>query len=405
MIAAIAWRNIWRNRLRSSIVIAAIALGLFGGLFSIAFMEGLADQTLKTAISQYLSHIQLHHPLFPDNEELMYRISDADSLVKQLTCVPVVAAAARRYRIRAMASTANGNAGVEILGIDPEIERTITTIHEKIVAGGYFNEARRNPIVIGGRLAEKLKVGPGRKIVLTAQAEDGTLIGGAFRIAGLYHTGNSLIEESQVYALNRDLSRLLELPEEESHEIALLLKDPDQLTAASGLLAARFPELKVETWREIAPELGVLQGYMQQMMFLFLVIVLIALAFGIVNTMLMAIVERTRELGLLMALGMKRMRIFVMIMLETVFLSLTGGATGMAVTAAAIRFTSPHGIDLSYFGEGLSAMGYAARICPQLDEIYYLALTIMVILTAIHASIFPARRALRLQPAEAVRIE
>jgi len=405
MIAAIAWRNIWRNQLRSAIVMAAISLGILGGLFSIAFMEGLADQSLKAGISQQVSHVQMHHPRFLENEELAYRIPASDTVLAQLLRRPDVASASRRYRVRAMASTANGSAGVEILGIDPPLEKTVTTIYAKVIAGSYFTQQRRNQLVVGEKLAEKLKVGLNQKMVLTAQAEDGTLIGGAFKITGIFKTENSLFDESRVYADSRDISQLLELAGNESHEIALLLKNPNQLTAAVASLAAQFPMQKIDSWREIAPELSMLQGMQEQLMFIFLVIILIALAFGIINTMLMAIVERTRELGMLMALGMSSIRIFVMIMLETLFLSLIGGAIGMALSAIVIQFSNHQGIDLSIFGKGLSAIGYAAHVYPVLATAYYHLLTLMVIITAILSSILPAHRALKLRPAEAIRIE
>lgn len=405
MITAIAWRNIWRNKLRSGIVIAAIALGLLGGIFSIAFMEGVADQTVRSGISLNISHIQLHHPHFLENEELQYQINEADRMLMRLRERADVLAAARRYRVRAMASTANGGTGVEITGIDPDIEKTVTNVWEKVTEGAYFDNVRRNPIVIGGKLADKLKVRLGHKIILTAQASDGTLTGGAFKIIGIFHSDNSSFDETRVFALGRDISRLFALPEDHSHEIALLLRNPDQLTTATAALTATYPHLKVENWRQLSPDLAMLQGLMQQMMFMFLIIIMMALSFGIINTMLMAIVERTRELGLLMALGMSKVRIFLMIMLETVFLSLAGGMIGMAVSIGVIQYFGNRGIDLSIVGEGLAALGYVAYIYPKVAAIFFIIMTILVIVTAILSSLYPARKALKLNPSEAIRIE
>jgi ABC-type lipoprotein release transport system permease subunit len=405
MITAIAWRNIWRNRLRSGIVIAAIATGLFGGIFSIAFMEGVAEQTVNSAIALQLSHIQLHHPLFLENEELKYRIPGADSILHRIAGTPEVAAASRRYRVRAMASTASGGTGVEIVGIDPSAEKRVTDVWQRITDGDYFAGNRRNPLVVGERLAKKLRVKVGHKIVLTTQAEDGTLTGGAFKVIGLFKSDNSAFDETRLFADSRDISRLLGMPQDESHEIALLLANPQRLTPVAESLASEYPFLKIETWRQIAPDLGMLQGLMQQMMFMFIVIILIALAFGIINTMLMAVIERTQEIGLLMALGMSKTRIFIMIMLETVFLSLTGGFLGMAVSIVVIHVAHLHGIDLSIVGKGLAAIGYAAHVYPRLAAGFFAILTLLVIVTAILSSLYPARKALKLKPAEAIRVE
>jgi len=141
------------------------------------------------------------------------------------------------------------------------------------------------------------------------------------------------------------------------------------------------------------------------MLYFFMVIILFALGFGIVNTMLMVVLERVKEIGMLMAIGMNRMRVFKMIMLETVYLSLTGGIVGMLLGAGIISFFGKTGIDLSIYAEGLNNIGYASIIYPSIGIDYYVNTVIMVILTGIIASLYPARKALKLNPAEAVRTE
>jgi ABC-type antimicrobial peptide transport system permease subunit len=166
-----------------------------------------------------------------------------------------------------------------------------------------------------------------------------------------------------------------------------------------------YPELSILAWDELEPLLAGLSSMMDQMSYLLLIIILIAMAFGIVNTMMMAVMERTRELGMLMAVGMNRRKVFAMIMLETVFLSMVGTLAGIIFSAVTIHFTGMNGINFSQWAEGYESWGYNARVYPALYYDFYIGMTILVIITAIFSSIYPARKALKFNPAVAIREE
>jgi ABC-type antimicrobial peptide transport system permease subunit len=140
-----------------------------------------------------------------------------------------------------------------------------------------------------------------------------------------------------------------------------------------------------------------------QITMIFVIIILVALSFGIINTMLMAIMERVREIGMLMAIGMNKGKIFLMILFETLFLSVTGGILGLLFSWILINITGITGIDLSVLAEGLNSMGYSSFVYPELDFYYYALIGLLVVATAVFASIMPARKALKFNPAEAVR--
>ena len=166
-----------------------------------------------------------------------------------------------------------------------------------------------------------------------------------------------------------------------------------------------FPALSVMSWKELQPTLLAMQGMMDQFSVLILVIILVAMAFGIINTMLMAILERTHELGMLMAVGMNRRRVFYMIMVETLLLTLIGAFIGVVVSALTITLTSRHGINFAAWAEGFENWGYSALVYPVLYNSFYFMMTVLVILTGIFSSIFPARKALKLNPSQAIRAE
>jgi ABC-type lipoprotein release transport system permease subunit len=237
------------------------------------------------------------------------------------------------------------------------------------------------------------------------QTADGELTGGVFRVVGIYRITNSQFENSMAFVKKDDLHELTGLNEGAAHEIAIRLNNDAQLKPIMKKLKAEFPDVSVMSWKELQPELGMMTEWMNVMLYVIMVIILLALGFGIVNTMLMVVMERVKELGMLMAIGMNRARVFSMIMLETILLSLTGGVIGMGIAALLVNYFGNVGIDLSLFSKGFEAIGFSSILYPQIGLVFYFTITILIIVTAILASIYPALKALKLKPAEALRIE
>ena len=401
----IAWRSIWRSKVRSSVVILAIAFGLLGGLFSSAWMNGMANQRVQDTFELETGHIQIHHPDFPENEDVKYTMSGMNDLLTRLRGDDRVKAVTQRIKVVGMAATANKNMGVKIHGIDPDTEKSVFALFKKVdtSSGNFFAEDKRNQIVISKALAKELKAKVKSKIVLTFQDFNGEITGAAFKVVGLYKTDNTPWDKMHVFVRNRDLRRVLEVPEDQAHEIVIRIEDFENAPQISKDLAKNLPGLLVQDWAELSPYVRLMSGYMDTMMALFMIIILGALGFGIVNTMLMVVLERTRELGMLMAIGMTRKRVFLMILFETVFLALVGAVVGEILSVLVIEHFGRAGIDLSNYAEGMEAVGYSAMTYPMLEPYRYVQITILVVITAIIASIYPALKALKLEPAEAIR--
>lgn len=475
MITGIAWKNVWRNRSRSLIVIAAITVGVFAGVFTIAIMNSAVVQRIDAAVNEELSHIQINNRDFRSNGQADNVIPDYDSVLSVVSSTPGVKEATGRIIIKGMASTAAKSSGVEITGIDVEKEKQIMTLHSKLIegTGSYFgSETRYNSAFIGEKLAKELNIirfilteedfndlasagvpeellnhlepirnqrftsekkfsselkqlltpaeqrkymlqvkesawsyREGSRIILTFLDINNVQTGAVFRVSGIFRTNNNMFEATSVFVPAEELRPLTGIPEGEFHRMIVRLDSDDLTDGVLKQLRSTLPGLEVLSWKDIQPDLAMMAGMMHLVYGIFMIIILAALAFGIVNTMLMAVLERTRELGMLAAIGMNKGRIFVMIMLESIFLSIVGGITGMIVGGTVIAATAEKGINLVKYADGFEAMGYSAHLYPSIDTGFFVMTAVMIVITGILSAVYPARKALKLNPVEAIRGE
>lgn len=419
MIPLIAWRNVWRNPLRSGIVGLAIAIGLVSGVFMVSLQFGILESRTRDIIQTQISHIQLHHPQYEKGGETKYVLENGPQIIKALSEEPYIKFMSGRILIPAMLESSKGNFGIELIGIDPEEEAELTLLKDRMVAGDYFKEGRSVGIVVGRKLAEKIGVKVldengedsynfRRRLVFRFQTASNEISSLRVKVVGVYKTANSLLEEAQVYIKKRDVDHLLEIPGE-IHEIALVTDNKKEFVEEKMALIKALPSVdnnegvKVESWMDIAPDIKFFAETMAASSRIMIFIILLALAFGIINTMLMAVLERTRELGMLMSVGMNKVKIFFMIMLETIFLTFLGAPLGLLIGWGLITYFGKEGLDVSIFTGGGEQFGISSFVYPELPTSNYQEIIIMVIITAILSAIYPALKALKLNPSEAVR--
>lgn len=402
MLLALAWRNIWRNKKRSLIIISAIAVGLCCGLFASATMFGMWDSMINTTIDRDLGHIQIHSKSFEDEKLVTDTIPNFENILTTLNATKYVTGVTSRILIGGMASSATTSNGVRILGINPETEKKVTSIYKHIVKGNYFDETWKNQIVIGEKLAANLGLREKSKIVLGFQGIDGSIIYGAFRVTGIFRTESSMFDKSNVFVKEDDLLKLIN-SDKISNEIVVRLNSVQQVDSVYIPIKNKYSNLSVKYWGELAPEL---KFYYQSVVLqsnIFVGIILFALLFGITNTMLMSVMERVREFGVLMAVGMKRSRVFFMIIMETISLSFIGGIIGLILAMILIQYFASAGINLSAFTEGLSQWSLGTRLYTSLPFSFYPPIVIMILVTAVISAFYPALKAIKLKPATAIR--
>lgn len=400
----ISWRNIWRNRLRSLVIIAAIAIGLLAGVFASAFVNGMMAQKVESVIELEMSHFQVHHPKFRDKMESSYRLQNGAELMAEIGQNDSVQALTGRVITMGTVNSARSTGMLRISGIDPAEEAAVTGLDARVVEGDYLpqeHNKRSLPILISTELAEKYRVKLRSKLIFKVMDVDNNIRDAAFKVVGLYDSGNGMYDKMNVFVRKDHLQNLLGMQPQAVHEIAVLLTNHEFAEPVAETYANAHPDLEVLPWMDLALGMRYMIEAMGVYTYVIVSIILVALLFSIINTMLMAVLDRIREFGMLMAIGMSRGQVFVMIVLETIMLSMIGGPLGLLLAYSLISVFATKGINLA--GAAYDEMGFASIIYPSLDPAAYFNITIMVLAMAFLASLYPAIKALRLNPVEAIR--
>ena len=401
MILKIAWKNVWRSKGRSMVVMGSIIVGIWALIFGTGFMNGFMETYMAEVINHDVSNFQVHHPEFKKDFDINLAIPDGDSKVAEIRKWPGVKSVTSRVIINGMISSSRKGSGVQIRGIDVREEAMVTSLDSLIRQGEYFQGIRRNPIIIGEKLAEELRVKLRSKVVLTFNDANGDLTSAAFRVVGLVKSSSVKINETYAFVRKEDLFKIMGNGRQ-VHEIAVVTEAQEDETLMAEKYNSTYKTDLAETWKEIAPELAFMQEMYSQSLYVLLIIIMLALAFGIVNTMLMAVLERMRELGMLMAIGMNKFRVFMMVVIETIYLSTVGAPIGLLLSWLTIKHFRNVGVDLTNYSEGLESFGYASILYPYVEGSAYLVVTIGVIVTAIIGALYPAWKAVKLNPVEAL---
>src|SRR3990172_3789692 len=403
-----AWRNIRRNLRRTLITLSAITFGLSAMIVFFGFADGFHGQWVENTVKAYTGHIQIYRSGYRDDPQLNRSIEDVSRVTRELKADPAVNTFTSRVEVQGLISTAENSYGVLIRGIDPEEEIKITAIKDRIIKGRYLEGSEEgnppSPVLIGYRLAERLNADIGDKIVLMVQSADGSLTSELFRLKGIFRMGAVELDSSFAIITLKNARRLTLLGEGVT-EIAVMLNRPEDVLPFAERLKKRLAPsgYEVFTWDELMPALQEMIELDNIFMYIILLVVLVVVSLGILNTMLMSIMERIREFGIMMAMGTTPGRVVLLVMLESFFIGLLGVILGAGIGISVNRVISIKGFDLSRWGGAVEFFAILDPVIyPETDPRNVLWSCGIVFLTALVVSVYPALRAATLRPAEAM---
>jgi ABC-type lipoprotein release transport system permease subunit len=382
----------------------AVIIGVWSMIFLGALMRGTVENMIKNGIATLTGHIQVHRKGYRNDPVVENSMTDpkrVETTLKKL--IPPGTQWTSRVRVNAIASNARHSDGVTLVGIDPLHEAKVSFIGQAVTQGRYLKGDDRYGIVVGKALVDKLETKLGRKLVLMSQDIDREIASRAFRIVGIFRAEMEATEKHFVFVSMPAAQEMLKLKNGIS-EISIILKDYKEVDkVASNLRAAlQSTYYEVQTWRELLPLVTAYLKIYDQFMFLWYLVVFIAMGFGIVNTTLMAVFERIREFGLLKALGMKPWWIIRGVLTESCFLLLIGMAIGNILGLLSIFALSGSGIDLSALAAGMEYFGISRVIYPVIYGRDLTMANLVVFILGLLVSVYPAAKAARFIPVEAL---
>jgi ABC-type lipoprotein release transport system permease subunit len=401
VLARLAWRNLWRNQRRTLIMLLAIVISVWAMLFMIALMRGMVDQMLRDGIKALPGHVQIHDALYPDDPSIDNSLEPPTAAFLAAMNDSEVAGWAARVRVPAMISSERDSRGVTLLGVDPGAEISIGFDPADIIAGRFLLSPSDAGVVIGKKLMERLETRLGDRLVIMSQDPDNNVADRGFRIVGVYSAQLPSLEERFVYAGREVVQKLLGVGNKVS-EIAVLGRDFRHTDRLEELVRANAPPGSiVQSWKSLDAYLATMLRVMDGFVLVWIVVIFMAMSFGLVNTLMMAVFERVREIGLMLALGMRPILIVCQVMIES---SLLLGLGLTAGTAAAVATVLPlaDGIDISIVSKGMEWMGAASVLFPSLKLNDVILANGVLIVLGLLTSLLPAWRASRYRPVEAI---
>lgn len=403
LILKMAFRNIFRQKRRTILT----GLSMMGGFSLAVIFIGWEDGTYNNIIDEFtrnrLGHIQIHEKTYLDRPSLYKTIDEASNITKKLENAKDIESWTPRLYSAGLASVGEKSAGVQIIGIDPEKETQTTQFKNKISEGRNFSASPSHEAVIGQGLAEILKAKVKDEIVIISQAADGSIANDLYTIVGISSSGDDISDRMSFYLHLREAQELLVL-EGRIHEIAITVRKLNQVIKTNNNIAEKInsPELSIEPWQVFAKSFYEAMQADKAGTYVVLIVIVFIVAVGVLNTVLMSVLERRREYGILKAVGTKPSQIIKLVLLEVTILSIICIIIGTGIGYGVNTFLSKHGIK---FGEGLTYGGMKFETMKaEINLRSFIIPAVTVLLCAALISLFPAVKAAKTEPAKTMRI-
>jgi ABC-type lipoprotein release transport system permease subunit len=401
IITTLAWRNLWRNHRRTIIMLTAVSVGVWAMIFMTALIRGMVNDMLRDGIEALPGLVQVHNPLFRDDPSINNLLSINATEASAALAGAGIEQFSSRIRVPAIVSSERESRGVTLIGVDPAEEASIAAIGSEIVAGRGLESPADNGVVLGQALARQLETEVGKRVVLMSQDPDNEVVDRGFRVVGLFTASLDVQEEAFAFAGRSTVQALLRIDDGIS-EIAVMgenYRDVEPLL--ERVRSVMNPNDETLPWTQFDAYLSSMMSVMDGFVLVWIIVVFLALSFGLVNTLVMAVFERVREIGLMLALGMRPASILGQILVESVFLLTLGLAVGNVLAYASI-LPLRDGIDISIVAEGMEMFGASSVLYPDLTLKDVVTANIVVLILGFFASLSPAWRASRYEPVRAL---
>ena len=375
-------------------------------IISMAWMNGMNNQMVENTIRTSLGHIAIHSKGFQDDMKLDKNFYPAESIIKTMSDNPGIIAFAPKVKLQGMIRSSEASRGVMIVGINPEKEKNVSALFEYTSfknGSRFLNKDDHNMALISKSLAERLDLIIGDRLVLMFQDRNNEIVGNGMKIVGLFTTPIDSFDKYMVFVPIKRLQELTNLGNNIS-EITILVKNSRNISSIKEYLKSGInsDSIDILTWKEMAPNLVSAIKLFDSMMYVFFMIIFITVIFSVANTLIMSIMERFHEIGVMKSIGTRPTWIFFITMFEALNLGIVGLVIGITTGTITAELLSIHGIDFSFYMESMRTWGTGSIIYPAIKTMDIIAATIIVMLTTIIAALYPAFKAARIKPLEAL---
>ncbi len=401
IIVTLSWRNLWRNHRRTLIMLAAITTGVWAMIFMTALMRGMVDEMISNGIRNLPGHVQVHHPQFRDDPSVVNSLPFPKGRLLNALNGPGVLAWTARIRVPAVISSERNTRGITLVGVDPQSEQQVSFEANQIIAGRFLDGSADRGLIVGAKMLQRLETKLGHRVVLMSQDPANKIVDRGFRIVGVYRAKLEALEDTFAFTGREALEDMLGIPGKVS-EIAVMGEDYRKSEVLfQSISEAAGAELETLPWYELDSYLGTMLKVMDGFVLVWMIVVFLALSFGLANTLTMAVFERVREIGLIQALGMRPASIVAQILIESLFLLTIGLVAGNLLAVLSIK-PLESGIDISIVGQGMEMIGSGSVLFPALKVGDMITASLIVILLGLLTAFLPAWRASRYDPVEAI---
>ena len=406
---AIAWRNVWRNFRRSLITVLSVGMGIIALLFLWAFNDGSYNNAIDNFRLRYIGSLQIHQADFFRRPKLETHIAEPAAVTDAVAAIGVDAWTTRLTSFALVAGDETST-GMIFVGVDPAREGTVSLLDDNIVSGRFLAPADEYAAILGARAARKLSVEVGGEIVLLSNDRRGAMTADRFTVVGLVTTGDPAVDEMSVFVPLAAAQTMLAM---EGRVTDVVAQVPErELSSKVAAIRDRLADQDVEVlrWFDISSLVMDAQTLDRAFAWVFMGIVVAIVISGIANTVLVSMMQRTREFGVLLALGTRRAAVGAMIALETVILGFVGTAFGTVSGLLLVKWTNVVGIDMrnmvpdeNALDDMLAEFAMDPIVYPVVNTDHLVITIVMMLVASLLSSVYPVWRSMRVEPVEAIR--